>query len=1261
MAQLIKVGDYVGKGEKPTAEHLASNLPEDWTVIANVVLPGRQLSEVDLIIVGKNLVFVCEEKSWGPLIVVGQTKWQTTEHGNEESSPIFKIEGKAKALSSQIGKWFPQYSNIGRDRPVVSAVILSHPELDLRGTLPEHQLVFGLAESVEELTYLDEEYKTGFGTHREACIKKIAGLDPRPEKLKIIKDYLVIKDLGVFDQVQRFEAEHIYNGSRVMLYCFPDYIADADRHIRAIEKLRDTRRTWQSNDRFKFDDLSWDVLPLRYPGGGISLDQFPGAINELNEWEKSESIGDWTDADIAVFFSDAFRGLSELHSEQIIHRAICPERLWIEKSNRFLFHDFFQARVPSNGTISFKSTDPFSEKFAAPECKEDLHLASEKSDVFSLSSSLINWWQGFDTATDIDQSAWLLSRGTVGQLLLECLNENLDERPDAADIATRLQTFAFSEVEPEPQLAVIPGFEAGSLVGSYLIEERLGEGGGNHVWLATHEVEQTLYTIKQAKHKNDFESARKHIFEAQKINHPSCQKYKTASLTPEPGYFVYEYIDGVTLAKKHSLSDLSTEDFRRLAVEAFTVLSKAFHENGLVHGDISPENLLVDDDLNLFFVDLESVSTFGSTVEKATHKVAAPEVLNGDRKYSEATDIYSLSATFLLVMLGRNPYFGSPTDVTRDGTLKPLSDHEKETWQIDGTAILEALFEGLSIDPAQRPSALQMVEKIRRAKKVRPQKEPKIGQVNLINPVVEQLRQTYIRSKSGNQGLLAIRNEFFEATYADTQLDLDLLPEIVSGNLQCVILAGNPGDGKTTFLQNVNAKLHSAGAITIEEDLSGWTLELNGTKFTALLDASESHNGISSNKRLQEALNLASENSKHSVLIAINDGRLSQFLVDNDGDFPELQEAHESYTRNSDGISGKTTIVNLKSRSLTNLTNGGLAGQIISKVVDPKMWESNNCQDCASQNQCPIFQNVRSIRDGGSEGLETLTRMSYVAGSKRATVREFRSTLSWLITADRGCEDIHAAREKGEDLTLSEHSMYWDLAFTSGAEGEKLLTEWQGWDPELVHGAAQSISRSTFIENEDIPIDSSARKTFFISGSGYSLDRTELLPYRYSSEFFEILVAGSAPVASINKMLEGLSRLFGAQAIQGEGLWLSGRKTTENWEFLRRLNVDQFVLATPITHHKWTEAFPSVLELTFHGTQGKIQLPINLDVFEVIMRSADGEIFGDVDSAATIQYLEPVMRRIGQDSGFGGVLVSPLGIKHVVEIVDHSIEYKGIQ
>jgi serine/threonine protein kinase len=1261
MAQLIKVGDYVGKGEKPTAEHLASNLPEDWTVIANVVLPGRQLSEVDLIIIGKNLIFVCEEKSWGPLIVAGQSKWQTTEYGNEETSPIFKIENKAKALSSQIGKWFPQYSNIGRDRPVVSAVILSHPDLDLRGTLPEHHLVFGLAESVEEFKYLDEEFKTDFATHRIPCIRKIAGLDPRPEKLKYIKDYLVLKDLGVFDQVQRFEAEHIYNGSRVMLYCFPDYIADADRHIRAIEKLRDTRRTWQSNDRFKFQTLSWDVLPLRYPGGGVSLDQFPGANNESNEWVKSESIEDWTDAEIALFFSDAFRGLSELHSEQVIHRAICPERLWIEKSNRFLFHDFFQAREPTNGTISFKATDSLSENFAAPECKDDLHQASEKSDVFSLSSSLGSWWQSFESEAKIGLPDWLQSRGAIGQLLIECLNIQKDERPEAAEIASSLQAFAYSELEPESEQPAAPGFEAGNLVGSYLIEERLGEGGGNHVWLATHEVEQTLYTIKQAKHKNDFESARKHISEAQKINHPSCQKYKTASLTPEPGYFVYEYIDGVTLTKKHSLSNLSTDDFRKLVVEAFTVLSKAFHENGLVHGDISPENLLVDEDLNLYFVDLESVSGFGSTVEKATRKVAAPEVLNGDRKYSEATDVYSLAATFLLVMLARNPFAGSATDVNRDGTLKPLSDHEKETWQLDGTAILDALFEGLTVDPAQRPSALQMAEKIRRAKKVKPLKEPKIGQINLINPVVEQLRQTYIRSKSGNEGLLAIRNEFFEATYADTQLDLDLLPEIIAGNLQCVVLAGNPGDGKTTFLQNVNAKLHQAGAFTIEEDLSGWTLELDGTKFTALLDASESHNGSSSNKRLQEALNLASENSNHSLLIAINDGRLSQFLVDNDGDFPDLQEAHESYTSNSDGISGKTTIVNLKSRSLTNLTDGGLAGQIINKVVDPSLWESNNCQECASQNQCPIFQNVRSIRDGGSEGIETLTRMSYVAASKRATVREFRSTLSWLITADRGCKDVHEARQKGEDLTLGDHSMYWDLAFTSALEGEKLLTEWQGWDPELVHGAAQSISRATFIQNEDSALDSSARKIFFISDLSHALDRTDLLPYRYSSDFFEVLIANSASEPAKNKLLQGLSRLFGAQAIQGEGLWLSGRKTTENWEFLRRLSVDQFVLATPITHHKWTEAFPNVLELTFHGTQGKIKLPINLDVFEVVMRAADGEIFGDVDSAATIQFLEPVMRRIGQDSGFGGVLVSPLGIKHIVEVVDNSIEYKGIQ
>lgn len=1261
MAKLIKVGEFVGKGEKPTAEHLAKNLPADWTVIANVILPGRQLYEVDLIVVGKNKVFVCEEKSWGPLIVVGPTKWQTSLHGNEEASPFPKIEGKAKTLSSQIGKWFPQYAAIGQDRPVLSAVILSHPDLDLRGHIPEGHRIYGLEESVEALIQLDKEKTTQFSTYSVGCIQKISGLEPRPDKLKTIGNYQVTFDLGELNLVHRYEAEHSYNGSRVMLYCFPDYIADADRHIRAIEKLRDTRRTWQSSDSFPFQDHSWIVLPLHYPGGGVSLDQFPGNKNDSDEWVQDENIDDWTEIQLANFFSDAFSGLAELHHEDVLHRAICPERLWLEKSNRFLFHDFFQARVPANGTISAKASDTTSSDFTAPECKEDLHLATDKSDVYSLASSLCYWWQGFtDTKRELPLK-WLSAQGEIGTVLLECLKDELDERPSASEAASRFREIAVARLNPITPAPSNTDFETGNLVGNYLIEERLGEGGGSHVWLARHEVEQALYTIKQAKSKEDFESAKKHLLEARKIQDPNCQQYKDASQTPEPGYFVYEYIDGVTLTKKHFQSVLSTESFRKLTISAFTILGNAFHGHGLVHGDLSPDNLLIDDELNLYFADLESVSLFGSDVEKYTPSAASPEVLNGDRKHSAATDVYSLCASFLNVMLARYPYEGSPTDKNRSGTPKLLSEHEKDSWMLNGTALLEALFEGIAVDPELRPSALQMAEKLRRSKRTEPLKEPLVGQKDELNPIVEQLRQTYISSKSGNGGVLAVRNELFDATYVDTQLDTDLLPEILDGKLQCVILAGNPGDGKTTFLQNVRAKLVDAGATSVFEDHAGWTLELNQRKFVALLDASESHDGRSSNKRLQEALNLASESKSNSILIAINDGRLAQFLVDNDDDFPELQLAHEAYTKNSDGTSGKTTIVNLKSRSLTNLTTGGLAGQIITKLVSPSLWEEKGCFDCASQNQCPIFQNVRNIRDGGNEGLETLTRMSYVAASKRATVREFRSTISWVITADRGCNDIHEARARGEDLTNDPGSMFWDLAFTSDQEGDKLLTEWQSWDPELVIGTSQSISRLTFDITKEMQETNSARSSFFDTSLFDSVERRNMLPYRYSSEFFEILEQGQANNETKERLLRGLSKLFGAQAIQGEGLWLSGRQSKENWQFLRRLESSQFVLATPHSEHQWTEAFPSAVQLTFHGQQGLIPLNINLDVFEVIMRSADGEIFGDIDSAATIQYLEPVMRRIGQDAGFGGILISPTGVQHTFEIQDNSIHYRGIK
>ena len=55
---------------------------------------------------------------------------------------------------------------------------------------------------------------------------------------------------------------------------------------------------------------------------------------------------------------------------------------------------------------------------------------------------------------------------------------------------------------------------------------------------------------------------------------------------------------------------------------------------------------------------------------------------------------------------------------------------------------------------------------------------------------------------------------------------------------------GNPGDGKTAFLEKIGAQLKAEGASAQEWDANnGWHYVLNGHHFIANYDASESSSG----------------------------------------------------------------------------------------------------------------------------------------------------------------------------------------------------------------------------------------------------------------------------------------------------------------------------------------------------------------------------------------------------------------------------------
>src|SRR5207247_3089451 len=126
--------------------------------------------------------------------------------------------------------------------------------------------------------------------------------------------------------------------------------------------------------------------------------------------------------------------------------------------------------------------------------------------------------------------------------------------------------------------------------------------------------------------------------------------------------------------------------------------------------------------------------------------------------------------------------------------------------------------------------------------------------VRQINPWVDQVRGLYRDSASGNADNRGLDSEFARATYVPTALDEQLLPAILRDRPPAVFLSGNPGDGKTAFLERVRGELAARQGVERQSDASGWEWSLDGHVFRSCYDASESRGALTADAQLNERL-----------------------------------------------------------------------------------------------------------------------------------------------------------------------------------------------------------------------------------------------------------------------------------------------------------------------------------------------------------------------------------------------------------------------
>jgi serine/threonine-protein kinase len=210
--------------------------------------------------------------------------------------------------------------------------------------------------------------------------------------------------------------------------------------------------------------------------------------------------------------------------------------------------------------------------------------------------------------------------------------------------------------------------------GKYRIVQRLGIGGMGEVFKVEHTFLGSTRVIKiiraQISSADINERFLREARMATKVQHPNVATLHDFSALPDGShYMVWEYIDGENLAQVLRRGTLTPRHAVRIAIQALAGL-EAIHRAGIVHRDISPENLMIthaaDGSEFVKIIDLGvakaaeadvAMTQTGMFVGK--FRYASPDHLGflpaGERIDGRA-DLYSLAVVLFEMMVGRPPF-----------------------------------------------------------------------------------------------------------------------------------------------------------------------------------------------------------------------------------------------------------------------------------------------------------------------------------------------------------------------------------------------------------------------------------------------------------------------------------------------------------------------------------------------------------------------------------------------------------------------------
>ena len=1014
---------------------------------------------------------------------------------------------------------------------------------------------------------------------------------------------------------------------------------------------------------------------------------------------------------------DVLSGLSHAHAHDVIHRNICPSTILfgVDERSRLINFDYARGGTERTATIAHEIVDELESDYQALECQADAgghpSNATAASDVFSTGMVLYELFAGerpFGNASEmLDQSCVFAVVPTKHQpdlpdgfdeWLQAMCSYDKDKRPSAKEALAQLERILAppgDSGDGEPPSTDDPGEGGGDsddsdvdyknlpagyeLTRNYVVQEKLGSGGFGVVY----KVIDTLGDISRVvkiilpgryssvdKVKQEFKTLNnlpehRHVV---KVVHPGF-------LRSDVPFIVFDFIDGLDvgdLIDSHALNRSEAWRMGHQVVEGLAHL----HKNKVYHCDIKPRNLLWTEQ-GVKIIDFNVSVDVEQEIEQhgGTRRYIPPDYELGAEPTAadlQDRDLYALGVTLYQAITGKYPWNSSTPP--RGTMAQDPRSYAQATCNDLPLAAVEFLQKAIHPERMERFQSAEDMQKAMLAISTLRLKPPEETEGTITwqvpeklggtakpntNPFVDVLLTLYSqgRNNKGTRGL-TLDGEI----YVETALDRELIPASLDGEFCLVIITGNAGDGKTAFLQQLEQKAKEEGAtVTPAPRGNGAIFELNGRRFRSNYDGSQDEGDVANDEVLAEFLDefkgddASGWPTEETRLIAINEGRLVDFLESEADDFPHLLNLVRCGLETGvpdDGVA----MVNLNLRSVVAASEDGqpsILERLLKRLTHKKFWK--RCESCDLKDKCYVLHNVKTFQDETAgplvtERLTTLYTLNDLRGRLHVTLRDLGSALAYTLAGTRNCDQIHELYAAGNPRAIA-NAFYFN-SWMGGETGSadrllSLLSEidiGKATDPRLdraldfqspsqLKGLLGIESRGTY-DNEilshlfnELPWNHSgqASEVRFDAHQSYvamakrrhffeRLDDAwrKMLPYRSAGRMLQVVrgdVETSEVLPSLIRAINLGEGLTNPEQMQGKLVLQVRDVPTGSMRSYRLFPAERFQLEVDdsASRARFVENMPTGLTLRYDGDSGlRAELDVNLDVYEMLYRLNHG-------------------------------------------------------